>query len=71
MVLFVGVVTGIGIFGFEETLGLFGVGVASVALIDPFEDVDVFNELFDVIFVFLGEWSLLVVVKHEERVLEA
>ncbi len=66
MLLFVGVVTSSGIFGFKKTLGLFGVSVPSVALVNSFEDVYVLDELFYFIFVCFIERSLLVVVKHEE-----
>lgn len=71
MFFFVGVVAGVGVFGFEKALGLFGVGVASVALVDSLEDVYVLDELFDVIFLFFFEGSLFVVVEHEQRVFEA
>lgn len=71
MLLFVGVITSSGIFGFKKALGLFGVSVPSIALVDSFEDVYVFNKLFDVIFVCFIEGSLFVVVKHEQGVFES
>lgn len=56
--------------GFEEPFCLFGVSVATVALVDSFEGMDVFNKLFDVIFELLWEWNLLIVVKHKKWVFE-
>lgn len=44
---------------------LFGVSVATIALVDPFEDMDIFDELPDVVFVLFCEYSLFVVVEHE------
>ena len=71
MFLFVGVVTVIDIFWFKETLGLFRIGIASVALVDSFEDVYVLDELFDAVFVLLIKRGLLVVVKHKKWVFES
>ena len=67
VVLLVGVV---GVLALEDAFSLFGVGVAAVALVDAFEDVNVLDELFDGGLVVLGERGLLAVVQHEEAVLE-
>jgi len=71
VLLFVSVVKSSGIFGFKKALGLFGLIVPSVTLVNSFKDVYVFDKLFDVIFVYFIKRSLLVVVKHEEGVFES